>query len=69
MKIKNISAYKGRNCAELENGEFILQNGSMELLRCEKVPEGMKVLESGIIGGIMMRDIEDFKWCVEHLNS
>ena len=67
MKIKKITDYKGRFCAELENGEYILSNGSMELLRCEKVKEGMKVLESGIIGGIMMRTTDDFRWVVEHL--
>lgn len=67
MKIKKITNYKGRFCAELENGEFILSNGSMELLRCEKVKEGMKVLENGIIGGIMMRTTDDFQWAVEHL--
>lgn len=67
MKIKKITDYKGRFCAELENGEYILSNGSMELLRCEKVKEGMKVLESGIIGGIMMRTTDDFRWAVEHL--
>lgn len=68
MKIKNITMYKGRFCAELENKQFILSNGSMELLLCEKVDSGMKVIESGIIGGIMMRTKEDFKYCVEHLD-
>lgn len=67
MKIKEITFYKGRFCAELENGEYILSNGSMELIRCEKVAEGMRVLESGIIGGIMMRTTDDFRWAVEHL--
>ncbi|MBQ2176947.1 MAG: hypothetical protein II453_18470 [Alphaproteobacteria bacterium] len=72
MKIKNvtrpaITMYKGRFCAELENGEFILSDGSMHLLRCVKVPEGMKVVESDIIGGMMMGNIDDFRWCVEHL--
>jgi hypothetical protein len=27
----------------------------------------MKVIKSGIIGGIMMRTEEDFKWCVENM--
>ena len=67
-KIKEITDYKGRFCAELENGEFILSNGVFELLRCERVPEGMKVIETGIIGGIMMRTAEEFRWCVEHMN-
>lgn len=66
MKIKSITNYKGRHCAELENGQFMLSNGSMELLLCEKVAEGMKVIKSGIIGGIMMRNEEDFRWCVEN---
>lgn len=67
-KIKEITDYKGRFCAELENGEFILSNGVFELLRCDRVPEGMKVVETGIIGGIMMRTVEEFRWCVEHMN-
>jgi hypothetical protein len=39
-KIKQNSIYKGRYCAELENGQFVLSNGSMELLLCEKVESG-----------------------------
>ena len=69
MKIKKITNYKGRFCAELENGNFVLNDGSMCLLLCEKVAEGMKVLESGIVGGIMMRTEEDFKWCVENMSE
>lgn len=68
-KIKEITNYKGRYCAELENGKYVLSNGSMELILCEKVTEGMKVLESGIVGGIMMRDEDDFRWCVEHMKD
>ena len=66
-KVKEITNYKGRYCAELENGEFILSNGSMELVQCEKVPQGMKIIKSGIVGGIMMRNENDFRWCVETL--
>ena len=66
-KIKEITNYKGRYCAELESGEFILSDGSMYLIKCEKVPQGMKVVESGIVGGIMMKTEDDFRWCVEHL--
>ena len=69
MKIKKITNYKGRFCAELENGNFVLNDSSMYLLLCEKVAEGMKVLESGIVGGIMMRTEEDFKWCVENMSE
>ena len=69
MKIKKITNYKGRFCAELENGKFVLNDGSMHLILCEKVAEGMKVLESGIIGGIMMRTEEDFKWRVENMSE
>ena len=69
MKIKKITNYKGRFCAELENGNFVLNDGSMHLLLCEKVAEGMKVLNSGIVGGIMMRTEEDFKWCVENMSE
>ena len=32
-KIKEITNYKGHYCAELENGEFILSNGSVELVK------------------------------------
>ena len=69
MKIKKITNYKGRFCAELENGNFVLNDGSMHLLLCEKVAEGMKVLNSGIVGGIMMRTEEDFKWRVENMSE
>ena len=69
MKIKEISIYKGRYCAELTNGKYILSAGMMELLLCEKVEEGMKVIKSGIVGGIMMRNEDDFRWCVEHLDE
>ena len=47
----------------------MLNDGSMHLILCEKVAEGMKVLESGIVGGIMMRTEEDFKWCVENMSE
>lgn len=69
MRVKSISNYKGRFCAELENGKFVLNDGSMQLLLCEKVNEGMKVLDYGIIAGKMMRTEEDFKWCVEHMSE
>lgn len=67
MRIKTITNYKGRFCAELEDGNFVLSDGSMYLLLCEKVAEGMKVRESGIVAGMMMRTEEDFKWCVENM--
>lgn len=72
MKIKEISTYKGRFCAELENGQledgqFVLSNGSMELLLCNKVDGGMQVVQSDIVAGIMMRTETDFEWAVEHL--
>lgn len=68
MKTKgNVQNYKGHYCIELGNGNYMLSNGSMELMLCEKVAEGMKVVESGIVGGIMMKNKEDFKWCVENL--
>ena len=54
---------------EIENGNYVLSNGRMELIICEKVAEGMKVIKSGIIGGIMMLTEDDFKWCVEHANA
>ena len=34
MKIKRITNYKGRFCAELENGKFVLNDGSMHLILC-----------------------------------
>ena len=67
-KIKQISDYKGYRCAELENGQFVLSNGSMGLLLCEKVPEGMKVIKSDIVCGMMSRTEEDFRWNVENAN-
>lgn len=66
-KIKEITNYKGRYCAELESGEFILSDGSMYLIKCKKVQQGMKVVESDIVGGIMMKTEDDFRWCVKHL--
>lgn len=69
MKIKSISNYKGRFCAELENGQYILSNGTMHLILCEKVEEGMKVLNPEIVGGIMIKNESDFHWCVEHLTE
>lgn len=69
MKIKKISNYKGRWCAELENGKFVLNDGSMHLILCEKVAEGMKVIDYGIVAGMMMRTEDDFKKCVENMNE
>lgn len=70
MKTKGeVTNYKGRYCVEIENGNYVLSNGRMELIICEKVAEGMKVIKSGIIGGIMMLTEDDFKWCVEHANA
>lgn len=69
MGIKRITNYKGRFCAELENGKFVLNDGSMHLILCEKVVEGMKVLDYGIVSGKMMRTEEDFKWCVENMSE
>lgn len=68
MKIKRITNYKGRFCAELENGKFVLNDGSMHLLLCEKVAEGMKVIDN-IVAGMMMRTEDDFKKCVENMNE
>lgn len=69
MGIKRITNYKGRFCAELENGHFVLNDGSMHLILCEKVAEGMKVLDYGIVSGKMMCTEEDFKWCVENMSE
>ena len=68
MKVKRIGNYKGRFCAELENGKFVLNDGSMHLLLCEKVAEGMKVIDN-IVAGMMMRTEDDFKKCVENMNE
>lgn len=62
----DVTLYKGRYCVELESGDYMLSNGSMEMMLCEKVPDGFKVKKTGIVGGIMMRTEEDFKWCVEN---
>lgn len=69
MKVKKIGNYKGRWCAELENGKFVLNDGSMHLILCEKVAEGMKVIDYGIVAGMMMRTEDDFKKCVENMNE
>lgn len=65
-KIKQITHYKGRYCAELENGQFVLSNGSMGLLLCEKVKEGMKVINADYVCGMMSKSEEDFRWNVEN---
>ena len=65
-KIKEITNYKGRYCAELENGQFVLSNGSMGLLLCEKVAEGMKVINADYVCGMMSKSEEDFRWNVEN---
>ena len=65
-KIKQITNYKGRYCAELENGQFVLSNGSMGLLLCEKVAEGMKVINADYVCGMMSKSEEDFRWNVEN---
>ena len=66
MKIKTIPRDKGRWCAWLEDGRAMVSNGSMELLLCEPVSEGMKVVRCGIVSGMMMRTEEDFRWCMEN---
>lgn len=66
MKIKKTFNHHGRYAAELENGKYMLSDGSMYLLLCEKVTEGFKVIRSGIVAGIMMKTEEDFIWCVEN---
>lgn len=66
MKSKRTFTYKGRFACELEDGRYMLSNGSFELLLCEKADDGYRVIRSGIVGGIMMRTIEDFLWCVKH---
>ena len=68
MKIVSLSTYKGRHCAELEDGRFVLSDGSMHLALCRKTEKGMLVLEGGIVGGILMRTREDFAWCVENMS-
>lgn len=66
MKITEKFIYSGRYACRLEDGRYMLSNGTMEMLLCEKVEEGFKVISSGIVGGIMMRTMEDFIWCVEN---
>ncbi len=66
MKIKTITRYKGRWCAWLEDGRAMVFDGSMEMLLCEPVNEGMKVVRCGIVAGMMIRTMEDFRWCVEN---
>ena len=44
----------------------MVSDGSMEMLLCEPVNEGMKVLRCGVVAGMMMRTEEDFRWCVEN---
>lgn len=66
MKIEAITRTHGRWCAWLEDGRAMVSDGSMELLLCEPVNEGMKVVRCGIVAGKMMHTEEDFRWCVEN---
>jgi len=69
MRVIEKFTYKGRFACKLESGKYFLSNGSMELLLCEKVCDGFKVIRSGMIAGIMMRTMEDFIWCAENWNE
>lgn len=69
MRIKRIFDRNGRFAAELESGMYVIAVSSMTLALCEKVETGYKVVKSGIIGGIMMKTEDDFRWCVEHCDS
>ena len=77
MKIKEITLYKGRFCALLENGLYVLNNGSMELVVAKKEPalenghtgKTLRIVKGGLVGGIMMRTEKDFRWCVENLRE
>lgn len=68
VKVKQITNYKGRYCAELENGLFVLSDGLMSLLLCESTEYGMKVIESNIRCEKMSWTEEDFCWNVENAN-
>lgn len=65
-KIKQITNHKGHYCAELENGLFVLSNGSMGLALCKKVPEGMRVINTDYVCGMMSKSEEDFRLNVEN---
>lgn len=52
----------------MEDGRFVLSDGSMHLALCRKTEKGMLVLKAGIVGGIMMRTREDFAWCVKNMS-
>ena len=69
MTIKKVYNYKGHYCAELEDGRVVINNGSMELAVCEKVEQGLLVKTTGIIAGLMMKNEDDFRWAVEHLDE
>ena len=52
--------------SNLKNGLFVLSDGSMGLLLCEKVDEGMKVINADYVCGMMSKTEEDFRWNVEN---
>jgi len=66
MEVKERFIYSGRYACLLEDGRFMLSDGTMEMALCEKSGNGYKVIRSGIVGGIMMRTMDDFIWCVEN---
>lgn len=69
MNIKGfVTSPKGSKLADLGNGKYIAQANTFELAVCTKVPEGYKV-EKLVVGGMMMRNYEDFVSCVEMLKE
>lgn len=65
MKITDSFTYKGRFACQLENGLFLISDGTMEMALCKKVKNGYLVIRSGILGGMMMRTMEEFLKCAE----
>ena len=68
MEIKNSFIYKGRYACRLENGLFLMSADSMHIILCRKVDEGYKVIQGDIVGGMMIRNMNEFLTCAETFN-
>ena len=69
MKIERIFNVDGQLWAELENGQWVANKGSMFLSIYKKTEKGFVLTKGEIVAGIMMRTEPDFRWCVEHMSA
>ena len=68
MKITRHFNYKGRFACQLENGLFLLSQNTMQMALCKKVQVGFMVIKEDLIGGTMMRTMDEFLECARMFN-